>query len=64
MMAEGERRGLPPVLDFLEPGRRDALKRDYEMRIARGEDEVAVIADLALQYAIAPSFVRIVLAGR
>jgi hypothetical protein len=62
-MAERPPAGLPGVLDLLTPERRDALRDEYARRVAAGEAEARIVAGLSLQHGIAPSFVRILVAG-
>jgi hypothetical protein len=62
-MAERPQASLPGALGLLTPQRRDALRDEYAQRVAAGEAEAKIIAGLALQHGIAPSFVRILVAG-
>lgn len=53
--------GVPPVLGFLTPARREELRQAYAARLAAGDNERRIVGDLAMRHGIAPSFVRIVL---
>ena len=52
---------MSPILDFLDPLRCSEILAEYQKRHDLGMSESKIIADLAFCYAIAPSFVRILL---